>query len=160
MRDEHLSEGNSALCLMSCGVPVLLTGTTTETTLGTVVVPANIIGPHSCFKITTWWQMTNNANVKTVRHRCNGAVYGPGVTLPNIATATMMSMGINRGNVQSQIWNQSLNVPYIASTNGAITSTLDLTQDLPWTITGQLAVGTDSLTLDAWTFEILNPLKR
>lgn len=46
-----------------------------ETTLATVSVPANSMGPNGSVIVTAVWSYTNSANVKTMRGRFGGTTF-------------------------------------------------------------------------------------
>lgn len=155
MRDEYLNEGVSSLCLMASGTPVLLTGSTSELTMGSVLIPAGLLAPHSYFKITSFWSHTNNANAKTLRCRMNGTVLSA-TSAANVANTTAMWHGFNRGALNSQVVNPGGNAPYIQGSAAMVLANIDFSIAQTLTITGQLGVGTDSLTLEGWAVEVLN----
>lgn len=157
MRDEHQTDSISSLCLMSNGSATLLTGTTVETVLAELLLPAEIIGPHTYLKLTQFWSQTNNANVKTVRQRVNGTLISTSLNLANQAQGQIMCHGLMRGSVQAQIWNGSLNVPYVLTTGALLTTAIDMSVDTTLTITGQLASAGDTMTLEGYILEVLNP---
>jgi len=126
---------------------VVLTGTTSGVTLATITIPAGLMGANGKLKIYPLWSTTNNANVKTLR-----AVFG-GSTC---TTMTSQSVPNNSGlviirntNSESAQKTSSGLVAGIGSSFGSIASTtIDTTAATNITITGQLAVGTDTLTLE------------
>ncbi|HCK84821.1 MAG TPA: hypothetical protein DHW63_09990 [Hyphomonadaceae bacterium] len=49
-----------------------VTGTTTETTLASVSVPAGAMGPNGVLRVTSLWKYTNSANSKTLKVQMGG----------------------------------------------------------------------------------------
>ena len=138
------------------GVGGTVTGTTTETALVTLDLPAGALGPKGFIRLTLNFSHTNNANVKTVRARLGGiagtAFAGPAVTsnarthlIVHIynRTATSQIAGTNNGN----------NVGYGQSTTGQVTGTVDTTVAQTLVVTGELATSTDTITLESYIYE-------
>jgi len=61
--------------LASSSAASSITGTVSETTLGTVTVPANAMGRNGLLRVTTVWSYTESANNKTLRVNACGANY-------------------------------------------------------------------------------------
>lgn len=131
----------------------------TEDILAVITVPANAMGPNGALRISAGWSVNNNANNKTLRCRLGGAA---GTVVQAAIASTHLSypwIGLvqNRNATNSQItsphaaggpWNT------LAGT-GFTPSAVDTT--LPWQIvlSGQKAVGADTLTLENYLVELL-----
>ena len=132
--------------IFSLSVPVS-TSSTSGVTLATITIPAGLIGANGKLKIYPLWSTTNNANVKTLRAVFSGST---------CTTMTSQSVPNNSGlviirntNSESAQKTSSGLVAGIGSSFGSIASiTIDTTAATTITITGQLAVGTDTLTLE------------
>ena len=133
---------------------VALTGTTVETTLVTITIPAGLIGSKGKVKLYPLWSTTNNANTKTLRVKFPlGAVY------TGIASNTVHVGGLviirNLGSESVQRVSSGM----LAGLGGTITSiaqtTVNTSAATTITITGQLAVGTDTMTLEGLFVEIV-----
>lgn len=145
---------NAPIILAQSAVAVSKTGDTNEATLASITIPAGAMGANGSLRLTTVWSMTNNANVKNVITKWGGT---------NIATLACASMTTYRE--QRQIHNRNaLNsqVCFISSFGGwsnsgvAIgTAAKDTSQDQVLAIATQLAVGTDTATLEAYTLELI-----
>jgi hypothetical protein len=130
-----------------------VTGTTAETNLASLKIPANSMGKNGVVEVVALWSYTNSANVKSLFHRLG---VSPGIggttvvgTIGSTATATAQSMVIVRNNnaANAQVaWTASLN-PFSSSTTANTTAAVDTSQDTYINITGQLAVGTETITL-------------
>lgn len=147
----------SAGVLAQSAVPASVTGTTTETTLATINIPAGAVGPNGSLSITTLWTMTNNADTKTTRIRLAGQGY-----LAFAAASVMAQQSVtiirNRNAYNSQIGYNSASSTGLGSTGSSNTaSTVDMSQAQSLTITGQLGTSTDTITLEGYTVELLNP---
>jgi hypothetical protein len=133
----------------------VLTGTTLAATLATITIPASLIGANGKVKFYPLWSNTNNANTKTLRVVLNGAttvytgvsqnsVHNSGLLILrnfNSETAQRMSSGMTAG---------------LGSTTGSIAAaTVNTTAPVTIAVTGQLAVGTDTMTLEGLFVEIV-----
>ena len=140
--------------VFSLSAPVVLTGSTSVVTLATITIPAGLLGANGKLKIYPLWATTNNANVKTLRLNIGGAV---------LSTMTSQSVPNNSGlliirNINSESAQKCSSglVAGIGSSAGSIASTtIDTTAATTITITGQLAVGTDTLTLEDLFVEVV-----
>ena len=132
--------------VFSLSAPVVLTGSTSVVTLATITIPAGLIGANGKLKIYPLWSTTNNANVKTLRAIFSGST---------CTTMTSQSVPNNSGlviirntNSESAQKTSSGLVAGIGSSAGSIASTtVDTTATTTLVISGQLAVGTDTLTV-------------
>jgi len=141
--------------LAQSSVAVSHTGTTTETTLATVTIPAGAMGPNGRVRITTFWTYTNSANTKTLRVRFGGAS-GASYLAHNItATATLRHQteicNVNAAN--SQVG--SLNTSFGASTDAVLNSTVDTTSAVDIVFRCQLANAGEIVTLRSYLVELL-----
>jgi len=141
-----------------------ITGDTAEHVFTDVPVPPGAIGPTGILRITLAWTANSNANAKTVRVRF-GSVAGSGANAnigqQNAANNTVGQMQVilrNAGATGSQAILAGVGTnPYIASANTLMLTSVDTTQISHVTITGTLAVGTDTMTLLGLTVEALHP---
>ena len=140
--------------IFSLSAPVSLTGSTSVVTLATITIPAGLLGANGKLKIYPLWATTNNANVKTLRANIGGVV---------CTTMTSQSVPNNSGlviirNINSEAVQKCSSglVAGIGSSTGSIASpTVDTSAATTITITGQLAVGTDTLTLEDLFIEVV-----
>jgi hypothetical protein len=130
----------------------------TEDTLATITVPANAMGANGVLRITTHWNITNNANVKTPRIRFSG---GAG-TIYSTATFASQSDAIIRGNIANRGTTNSqvglLETIFSSggsAVNGRTVSAVDTTVSTTIVITGQKAVAGDTLTLESYLVELI-----
>lgn len=143
-----------AVVVGQSAVPASVTGTLSETTLATIAIPAGAMGVNGSLRVTTKWSMPNNANTKTMFVRLGGTILGINVGVTTTTAYNAVTMIQNRGAGNSQI---GTNGGGIGNITGQPTATIDTTIAQNLTITGQLGVGTDTLTLEGYTVEILNP---
>ena len=140
--------------VFSLSAPVSLTGSTSAVTLATITIPAGLLGANGKLKIYPLWATTNNANVKTLR-----AVFGGSVCTTMTSQSVPNNSGLviirNINNEAAQKCSSGL-VAGIGSSAGSIAApTVDTTAATTITITGQLAVGTDTLTLEDLFIEVV-----
>lgn len=136
------------------GIGYTMTGGTTENTLASVLIPAETLGPLGQILVHTVWSMTNNANLKTMRVKLGSSVLAS-ITATTSVSAAMISRIANRGGAASQIGMPSGSPGTGASGSAILTSTINTDADATLSITGQLAVGTDTLKLESWYCEII-----
>ena len=140
--------------IFSLSAPVVLKDTTSVVTLATITLPAGLLGANGKLKIYPLWATTNNANVKTLRATFSGSV---------CTTMTSQSVPNNSGlliirNINSESVQKCSSglVAGIGSSSGSIASpTVDTSAATNITISGQLAVGTDTLTLEDLFIEVV-----
>lgn len=138
-------------------VPASVTGTLSETTLATIAIPAGAMGVNGKIRVVSYWSCTNNANGKTVNFRIAGSLFGATGSLANNASACYQQeiMAVNATNAQKMRQNPA--APFGSSTGGISTLAVDMTQAQNITLTAVLTNVGDTVTLEAYTVEILNP---
>ena len=139
------------------GTASSVTGTTSETILATIPIPGGALGPHGSLRITTLWSYTNSANNKSLRVNMGGTVWFFQVQTTT-ASAQALTMIRNRGAVNSQIGYAISTGSVLGSTSVANpTAAINTAAAQSITITGQLATSTETITLESYTVEIINP---
>jgi hypothetical protein len=144
---------NSTQLLAASGAAVSVTGTTSLTTLATVTVPADAMGPNGALRITTTWSWTNNANNKTLTIVFGGTnhVGTVATTIGEMRTCTDI---INRNATNSQV-NGGGNPNSFGFGAGKVTSAADTTIAQNIDFKAQLANAADTVTLESYLVEIL-----
>ena len=140
--------------IFSLSAPVSLNGSTSVVTLATITIPAGLLGANGKLKIYPLWATTNNANIKTLRAIFGGSTCSTMVSqsVPN-NSGLLIIRNINSESVQKC---SSGLVAGIGSSAGSIASpTVDTSAATTITITGQLAVGTDTMTLEDLFVEVV-----
>ena len=133
--------------IFSLSAPVPLTSSTSVATLATITIPAGLLGANGKLKIYPLWATTNNANVKTLRVNIGGLLCTTMVS-QNVPNNSGLVIIRNTNNEAAQKCSSGL-VAGIGSSSGSIAApTVDTSAATTITITGQLAVGTDTLTLE------------
>lgn len=142
--------------LAQSGVASSISGSTAETTLAIVVVPANTIGVNGCLRIHTQWTYSSNTNTKHI-----GGYFGLAKII-QLAGSTQASVTFlrsirNRNSLTTQVM-ESLGSSGASTSAGSSTVLqVDTTQDQTLAFTARLTDPTDTVTLEAYTVEILNP---
>jgi hypothetical protein len=143
--------------LAQSGAPASVTGTTAATVLASIQVPGGAMGPNGVLRISTQWSYTNNADAKTL-----GITFG-GVTFmasgqSNTAGMQYINRICNRGATNSQVgYGAAAGASFSTTSTAAQTASVDTTQTQTLNITAQLGTSTDTITLENYTVEILNP---
>ena len=133
---------------------VVVTGTTAEVALATISIPAGLIGSKGKVKLHPLFSATNNANNKTVRIKL-------GVSTGYISTssgyAQLSSLVIFRNFNSESVQKVTSGLPAGLGSTGASSQslTIDTSAAITLTITGQLAVGTDTMTLESLFLELV-----
>ena len=122
--------------------PVALTGTTSETTMLTVSIPASLMNKRGRANVIGLLSLTNNANLKTLKVKFGGQ---------NLATVTSTSQAA----LGFSIWLLNLNSETAQRNTNATSFTIDTTIANDLVITGQLANAGDTVTLTAVSLEII-----
>jgi hypothetical protein len=142
--------------LAQSAVPASVTGTTTETVLATITIPANAMGLNGAVRVTTQWSYTNSANTKTVIQRFAGATART-ISLTATASRSDIFMIANRNAANSQVGSATGAGAYGTSSGTSTAFSVDTTQAQNITLTGTLANTSETITLESYTVEILNP---
>ena len=128
--------------LYNLATPIVLTGTTAQTMLLTITIPAALMGLIGRLNMLSFFALTNNANNKTLRAAIGGqqfAVQG---------AASMAATGFN-------FWLLNLNSATAQRNNSSALFAIDTTASMDLVITGQLANAADSMTLNTLSLELI-----
>lgn len=141
--------------LAQSAVQVVAPANTSENTLATITVPANVMGANGRLRIWTVLTCTNNANAKTLRFRFSGAA-GTIVASEGLASVAELSLvaeiaNRNATNSQHAINHRKAFFAVASSTTAAI----DTTAATTIVITIQKATGADVVNLESYAVELL-----
>ena len=128
--------------LYNLATPVVLTGTTSETTMLTVSIPASLMNKRGRASVLVVLSLTNNANAKTVKAKVGGQI---------IATVTSTNQNLSAFST----WLLNLNSETSQKNSSAVSFTIDTTIANDFVITGQLANAGDTVTLTAVNLEVI-----
>lgn len=143
--------------LAASAVAVPLTGSTSETALATISIPAGAMGANGSLRIWTTWSVNNNANAKTGRIRLggiSGTAHQTGQFVSSLAGNEVLLIS-NRNSQASQLSQQNSTSPFGTNGNGNNTGTDNTANALDLVISGQLANSGDTITLERYIVEIL-----
>jgi len=146
---------NCIYVVAQSAVPVFHTGDTHESTLATITVPGKSKGPNGRVRVTTLWTHTSSANNKTLKVKFGSATY-TNVVNTTSASAWLATIVANRNATNSQVGPASGMTGHGTSTGIVVTSNEDTTADVTIAITGQLAAGTETITLEAYAVELMS----
>jgi hypothetical protein len=140
--------------LAQSAVAISHTGDTDETTLATIPVPGGLMGPNGQLRITTLWGCNNSAGAKTPRIRFGGVDWRAATLTTNLSARLSQEIA-NRGVANAQISkSNSLGGDGVTGTANR-TSTVNTANDQSVEITGQLASGGDTITLEGYVVELI-----
>lgn len=143
--------------LAASAVPQNLTGTTNETVLATVSVPAGAMGANGALHVITTWSFTGSTNAKTMRARLGG-IGGTQHLGQSVSSATNVVLSDerrirNRNSAASQVCSTNAGATAYGTTTAAVTtSTIDTSVGVDLVFTGQLALAGETITLE--TYEV------
>lgn len=148
--------------LATSAVAASVTGTTSETILATINIPANALGSHGILAISDTWTHTNSANNKNLRARLGGI---SGTVVMNITNTTTLNYTDerrvqNRGATNSQTVSTSnggVSGGYGAGTAALATPVTDTTLAFDLVLTGQLANSGETITLERYEVMLIRP---
>lgn len=137
----------SVIPLLNLTTTVSLTGTTSETTLQTLNISGGVMGSKGKLRIYVMYNVTNNANTKTLRLKNSG------LSLWQLAAATAVgafshTFIANMGSESSQITSLFNTAGFGGNTvTTNTTSTINTAADFVLTLTGQLGNSGDTLSV-------------
>ena len=144
-------EGGEVVLASSGVAKTAVTGTTSATSQTLMTIPGGILGPNGSLIVEGHYSMTNNANSKTLQISAstgNVRLYGAAAT--SVGQVVFRATMTNRGSEVQQIVQENT----FAGSGGGPGSPHIGAQDttLDWTLRNliQLAVGTDTVTLERW----------
>lgn len=143
--------------LAQSAVPASVTGTTIETVLATIVIPAGSVGSNGSIRILSLWSYTNSANNKVLKGVVGGTAF-MSVTSTSTGSLQQETMLRNRGEQNSQVAFSPFFAGGIGVTaNAVLSSAVNFSVAQTMTLTGTLSNTSETITLEGYTVEILNP---
>lgn len=132
------------------------TGDTNVTTLATVVVPANAMGPNGIIRVNSTWTVSpTSANNKTVRVRFGGGlIVGPVLTTNTLTSQTRWIANRNATNSQVSSFNPGDN-SYGVNAGTFVTLAIDTTAAVNIIFTAELATAGEQINLETYYVELL-----
>ena len=145
----------SGVVFIAKGAGTSHTGSTAETTLATVTLPARVMGTDGLLRVTSFWTFTGAGGTRTPRVKFGGTnVAG------NSNASTILSQNIITNVSNKTASTQTATGLGLSTGVGAIAATslalsIDTTADVTILLTGQLANSGDSVTLDRYMIEVV-----
>jgi hypothetical protein len=145
--------------LKSDGTTVATTATTSEETLGSILIPGGLMGLNSAIRIKTLWSMTGTAGIKTPRIKFASLPGTPVFEWASGATAGAIENETTIRNANSL----TAQVAYFQGTSSGLGNTtasnialaVNTSADQTINITGQKASAADGFSLRGYTVEII-----
>lgn len=132
---------------------------TDENVLATITIPAGAMGLNGALRVHMLWTYTNSGNNKTLKMYFGGL---SGTTYLSVVPTTTASFATiktirNRGAANSQVGESDAAAnSFTATTDAVTTSAIDTTAVTTIVISGQKASSGETLTLEAYTVELLS----
>jgi hypothetical protein len=145
--------------LAASAVAASVTGTTNETALATVTIPAGAMGLNGGVEIRTVWSVTNSANSKTPRIRLGGTSGTQFMAAVFTTTATISDIRSirNRNSASSQVGSIGASAASSigSSTVAVVTGSVDTSAAQDLVISGTLANSGETITLEMYEVWLL-----
>lgn len=138
------------------GVAVTHTGNTNEVAMATIPLPPMAAG--DAVRVTALWSHTNSANNKTMRTRLGGLAGTAFRALVTTTTAVFTDEYTirNRGTAATQVAQPgSSGVAFGTTAIAVSTGSVDTSTSKDLVLSAQLALGSESITLEGYTVELL-----
>jgi len=134
-------------------VAVPHTGTTAETTLATITIPANAMGANGRIELDVIWSYTNSANTKTLRQKFGGTTILSTAVGASAVTRTSAVIA-NRNATNSQVATPNFSTSFGVSSATLTTMAIDTTAAVNIVLTAQLANSGETITLEAYSVKL------
>lgn len=135
-------------------VAVPHTGTTAETTLATITIPANAMGANGRIEIDVCWSYPTSANNKTFRQKFGGTTITQSVVSTGASLRTSAFVA-NRNATNSQVASPNFAASFGASPSAGVTTmAVDTTAAVNILLTAQLANAGETITLEAYSVKL------
>lgn len=139
------------------------TGDTAETTLVDYTLPANTLPANGTLRITMLWSR-NSGGTSTVQPRVRFSTISgtrfetfSAQSTTNLTFQTVMYIYANNATNAQKAWGGNTNLPYQVSTSGLIIGAVDTTSATHLVFTGQCVNSGDTISLESYTIELLQP---
>jgi hypothetical protein len=135
--------------LAQSGAAIAHTGTTSETTLVTVTLPAAVMGVNGSVEIEALWSLTGSSN-KTARMKFGGTSFQT-LTATTSASVIQRTRITNRNSASSQVGSPAATTTIYGATSTAVTTaSVNTASNVSIIITAQLADGGETMTLESY----------
>ena len=144
------------IVLGASGVRANHTGTTSKTTVASIIVPGGMMGLHGRIRVSALWTNNNSVGSKTV-HIDFGGTSWLGSANTTQTTQNQMIVIANRGLANSQVGFGGLSGSFGTSGAAPGTSAIDTTVDQTVTLAVTLASGADNAAIENYLVELIRP---
>lgn len=114
----------------------------------------NALGPNGKLRVQRADSTLNNANVKTSKFWLGGTAFGGSIALASTIGGSILREIQNRGIANSQVSNTASSLTSYGPGSASYT-TIDTTQTLTLALSTNIAVATDYVVLENYTFEYI-----
>lgn len=143
------------IILAQSAIAASVTGTLVETVLATINIPGGIMGANGAIRVIPIWSYPSSANNKTLRVKFGATAFYDVVVTANVSAQALIVIR-NRNSQASQVgFAPQSGTGVGGSTSPIVTAALDTSVDQYITITGQLALAGENITLEGYTVEVL-----
>ena len=148
---------SSRVVIASSSVKITKTGDTNENIFVTVNIPP--LQPNSIILITSQFSANNNANLKNAIIRFSGAAGTKYLDLSLNGSVNLCLQHViqNRGVTNSQVGRPNIFGTFTLTATALVTSAVDTSVATTLVFAGLLANGADSINLESYLVEIINP---
>jgi hypothetical protein len=144
--------------LEKSGKTMSVAASTSEETLASILIPANLLGKNGALRVTTFWDVTGSANTKRIREYLGGAlVYDINLNVATVESNVNQLQIMNQDNVAEQVCSP-LTTPAAglgASTDPLTLTAVDMSQNQILRITGEKDNAGDGLRLRGYMIEYM-----
>ena len=135
-------------------VPVSLTGTTAETALSSINVPA--MGPNDALRVSVQWSFTGSANLKSLVTKLNGAMFGLTTTSTASHVISKQEISLINRNATNVQLGSMFGFGFSSATSGSFLSpAVETSGANTLTLHGQLANAGETITLEGYVVELI-----
>ena len=130
------------------------TGVTTAVQMAAAVVPAGIMGTQGAVRMTGYWAHNSTAGAKV-----GGILFGGSTVLTSSQTTTLginLEKTVHNRAADKQIIRVAVDNQIAQSVAPTLLS-IDTTADVTASLTGSIAVATDTMVLESFLIELLHP---
>lgn len=143
--------------LAQSGAASSVTGTTSETVLATIPIPAGLLSANGVIRVGCTFNFSGAAGTHTMSMRLGGSLVANNAGASSVLSAEWIR-SIRAANSQSaQVMMQAGTLGGGTSTAAAAATSVNMANAQNLTITGTLGSASDTATLLGYTVEILNP---
>ncbi|UEP52061.1 hypothetical protein LMA00_21790 [Burkholderia ambifaria] len=148
----------SRYVLAQSGAPVTMSSTDVQTLLASTIVPGGRLSEHGALCITCLWSFSQSANAKRMFVSFGGqTVLGTNQNAAPSASLQTTHIIRNRGVLNRQVTTATGNAGIGISQGGATVLSVDTSRDASIDFYASLADPKDTVTLEGYTVEVLNP---